>query len=465
MQLYDHQQELINKLKAEMVKHKSVLLCLPTGGGKTVIASFMMNGAASKGKRCYFICHRRELVYQTSVTLDELGIKHGIISAGHPSNPAPLVQVASIDTLRNRLRRVPIPDLVIWDEAHHCGAMGWQRVKDYYGNSWHVGLSATPQRLDGKGLDHIFTSMIKGKDTAWLIDNGYLSTYRAFAPSVPDTDGIKTVRGDYDQQAIEALMANKALIGDIVSHWHRYAAGKKTIGFAVSIDHSEMMAREFRAAGINAVHLDGRTPTDKRRLACRDFAAGDIQVLWNVGLFGEGFDLAKQAGADVTIEAVIMARPTQSLALYRQQVGRALRRKFTPAIILDHAGNIMRHGVPDAPIEWSLAGRPKGTKRGKQDKQLNMRRCPKCFFVHEPAPTCPNCKHTYEISGRELENYQGELQEIDREAAKLQRKTEQYNARTLDDLIKLAASRGYKNPTVWAIKVYTARQAKRGKHA
>jgi len=213
------------------------------------------------------------------------------------------------------------------------------------------------------------------------------------------------------------------------------------------------------AAGIPALHLDGKTPRHIRKQASIDFAMGKIEVLCNIDLFGEGYDLAAQAGMDVTIECVISARPTQSLSLWLQQCGRALRKKDYPAIILDHAGNAMRHGLPDDEREWSLDGKMAREARNS-DAGIPIRQCPKCYAVHKPADVCPECGHVYEIKARSPEEIEGELVELSKEDLRRQRTQEQGGAQSLGDLIALGSKRGISNPEKWARKVHEARREK-----
>ena len=177
---------------------------------------------------------------------------------------------------------------------------------------------------------------------------------------------------------------------------------------------------------------DGQTPKDERGKAVRAYADGHIDVLTNVALFGEGFDLSSLAGRDVPIECVSLLRPTMSLSLHLQQIGRSLRPKPKPAIILDHAGNMMRHGFPDDDFDWSLSAREKKNRGNGKEPQIAIRQCEMCYFVHRPAPACPNCGHVYEIQYREIDELDGDLSEIDVRQRRWQRNMEQQGARSLE---------------------------------
>jgi len=449
-----YQEALIDQVRVKLRTKRRVLLQLPTGGGKTVVGGKMIESAAGKGHRCIFTVHRRELIEQTVATFEDVGIPHGVIAAGHPYRPLERVQVASIDTLKHRLHLFADapPKFLMLDEAHHTGAAGWKRIAMAFPDAFGVGLSATPERLDGKGLDDVFDDIVIGPSTGWLIANGFLSDYRAFAPTAPDLSGVHTKMGDYVKSEASAAMDKPTITGDAISHYQRLAYGQSAVCFCVSIEHSKHVAEQFRAAGIMAWHLDGSTPYGERSEAIRAFRNGDIRVLTNVDLFGEGFDLP-------SLVVSILLRPTQSLALYLQQVGRCLR--IAPgkrsALILDHAGNIARHGLPDEEREWSLQGREKRKK--KAGAALGVRQCKACFAIHKPAPRCPECGYVYETQAREIEEVDGELSEINVLREREEKAAEQRAAQSIEELVALGRKRGYRNPEQWAAHVFTARVA------
>jgi DNA repair protein RadD len=457
--LRPYQTDLITACRTELRTHDSVLLQLPTGGGKTAIATQMMQTCASKQRIGAFIVHRQELVDQTMATFHDFGVPYGVISAGYAPNPINPIQICSIDTLRARLksgRLIPKFDLMMWDEAHHIAAAGWTAVKNHFAAAKHVGLTATPERLDGKGLRAAFTAMVQGPTTAALIDDGYLVPYRAFAPSTPDLGGVHTKMGDYAKGENEAVMDRPSITGDAVGHYQRLARDKRALAFCVSVKHSQHVASQFRDAGVVAWHLDGDTDRGERRQAVAAFRRGEIKILCNVDLFGEGFDVP-------SADASIMLRPTKSLALYLQQCGRVLRpsdgKKY--ALLLDHAGNIARHGLPDDDREWSLDGRQARDKRAGDEAAIPVRQCPKCYACHRPAPVCPQCGWNYELKVREVDHVDGDLAEIDVEMQRRERLGEQAQARTIDALIELGRKRGYKSPEKWAAHLWTARLASR----
>lgn len=457
------QDNLIAATRTALKSHRAVILQSPTGSGKTVMSSIMVKGALAKGGRPWFVCHRDFLVEQTSLTFYGIGVDHGIIAPGRPFNPYKHVQVCAIDTLKNRLARVPAgcwPTVIFVDEAQHSAAGGWARVIEwaFHVGAKVVGLSATPERLDGKPLDPPYTHLVPGPSVAWLMEQGYLSRYRAFAPTSPALGDVKTRGGDYAVDELEDEMDKPTLVGDMVGHYLTHGRGKRAIYFCVSVSHSRHVAEAFCAAGVPAVHLDGTTPTADRKAAALAMAEGRVSVLTNVALFGEGYDLAAQAGRDVTVELVGLARPTKSLALYMQQVGRALRKKDYPAIILDHAGNIEAHGLPDDDRTWTLTGR----KKGDQKAEVAIAVCKSCFATYRAVlKACPECgfvKPVAEGGPRAISVGDGELAEVDPAEMRQRRQKQEAACRNVGELVDLGRTRGLKNPEQWGQALWMMRQ-------
>lgn len=457
--LRDYQEAVIGELSVALRTHRRVLVQVPTGGGKTAIASHITNESVSRGKRVAFNCHRAELVEQTSRTWAKYGIQHGFVAAKRPKIAA-LANICSIDTLKRRLLTTTEPDFAIWDECHHLGAAGWQLVMDHWHRARHIGLSATPWRLDGSGLGRQFDYMVEGPTTEWLIEHGHLSQYEIYAPNPPSMDGAgHGADNDYSKREASKRMDMPKRTGDIVRHWRRYANGLRTIAFAVNVADSLEIVNRFNANGIPAAHLDGDTDDRDRERIIRDFALGRILVLSNVGLFGEGFDLAAIAQMDITIDCLIDAAPTESLSAVLQRWGRVLRPKPYPAIILDHAGNSNRHGFPDDVRVWSLADREKTGKGGSSAGGPPPPYTCKCFRqVKRPLPShCPHCKVAIVPDVKPVEEGDEELTRRtaeDKAAVRAQLKREENEAKSFHDLIALANKRGYPNPTGWAFKKF-----------
>lgn len=456
VQLREYQNDIVAETRSKISSCRSVLIQSPTGSGKTLLTAFMLGNAAKKNNVCWFLVHRRELIKQSVETFNAVGIDHGVVAPNFLMQPEKRVQIASVQTVARRHARLPRPNLIVWDEAHHVAAKSWSVIHDLFSASYHIGLTATPERLDGTGLGKWFNHLVHGPAVTWLIENGFLSPYKLYAPpSGIVTKGLHTRMGDFVKSELVSAVDKPTITGDAIKHYMTHAAGRRAVVFCVSIEHSKHVVEQFRNAGIVAAHVDGETPTDERDDAIRRFRNGDIRVLSNVELFGEGFDLP-------AIECAILLRPTQSLGLYLQQVGRALRpfpgKQF--AIILDHAGNCQRHGLPDDVRAWSLSGSENRKKRD-EDAGPPVRICKKCFAA-QPAGAliCKVCGTQFEIQSREVDQVEGELQEVDLEAMRIQRKIQQGKAKSYDDLVALAKSRKYPNPHGWASHIVRARQAK-----
>lgn len=470
MTLYPDQSDFLTRLRISLRSHRAVLGQAATGFGKTQVATVATLNATSRGLRVVFLCHRDILVEQTSATFTAHGIPHSFVAAGKPYNPFAHVHIASVGTLKNRVEKIPEPHLVICDECHHLSARTWRKIFNGWNQAKWLGLTATPWRLDGSGLGEFFTEMVIGPSVEWLIKAGRLSDYDAYAPSAPDLAGVHSRAGDYVHSELEELMDRGALIGDMVAHYRRYACGekqttlKRAIYFAVGVSHSQNIAAAFRGAGIAAEHLDAGSSTVERIAAARRFASGETPVITNVDLFGEGYDLASQAGCDVTIEAVGLARPTQSLGLHLQQCGRALRYKNGQrAIILDHAGNLLRHGLPDMERDWTLEARDK--KAGRKEVGAAVRQCMSCFGVFAAGKlACPYCGSPVLLESREPEHVDADLDAVDKaailEAARVERR-ERGQAKSLEELREFGRRKGYNER--WAEHVFNARKAKREK--
>jgi DNA repair protein RadD len=440
--------------------HKRILLQASTGAGKTVISSAMIESAVNKNKSVLFVAHRKEIIEQTSAKLDAFGIDHGVIMAEHPRyKPRLSVQVASIQTLTRRAK--PAADLLILDECHLSCSKSFTDLIAQYPEAIVIGLTATPIRLDGKGLGSIYSHMVEVISMRDLIDTGFLVAPRVFAPFTPDMAGVKTVAGDYDQHAVSELMDKTSITGDIVKHWLSHAKGRKTIAFAASVAHSEHIRDAFVQAGVSAQHLDATTPAWKRDKTLSDWRAGRFDVLSNCGLFIEGLDVPE-------VSCVILARPTQSLTIYMQAVGRGMRPApgKTDLIVLDHAGLTHRHGLIDEPREWSLDGKKKGKRKKSEDERaLSLVVCEQCFatFARAEFDKCPECGAELPKRAQSVAKVDGdgELIELTAEhiaAIRERKKQELKAARTKEQLIELGRSRGYKHPAAWADHILNGRQ-------
>lgn len=455
-QLRQYQKDIIDETRSHFRNGvRSVALQLPTGAGKTCLAAQMLNTSASKGFNSWFIVHRRELVKQTIHAFSDTGIKKfGVVAAGFPQAKGFPIQICSIQTLMHRHQNLKRPAFMVWDEFHHLGAKTWAKIYGCYPKAYHIGLSATPRRLDGQGLGKFFDVMVQGPSMNWLIENEYLVPYKIYAPSSINVVGIHTQMGDFKKNELAAVSDKPSITGDAIKHYVKHASGKRAVVFCVSIEHSKHVVSQFNQAGICAEHVDGETPIEQRDHAIRRFQNGEIKILSNVELFGEGFNLP-------SLEAVIMLRPTMSVGNYLQQCGRVLRPSAgkTHAVILDHAGNCERHGLPDEDREWSLDG---AERRRDGAAGISVKICPKCYAAqYSGVPSCKYCGHIFAVESRQVDQRDGELVEVDQAVIRKQRLIAQGRCKTKEDLIAEGIRRGYKKPHAWAHMVFQARLAKK----
>jgi len=449
--LRDYQTDGVAAIRAQFLAgYRRVLYQLPTGGGKTVLFAHMARAAAERGRSVAVLVHRRELVRQAVAKLD---YDCGVIQSGYTAQPHRPIQVASVQTLINRLHR-HLLDFIIVDEAHHCTAASYRRILAAYPQAFVLGVTATPQRADGRGLDSVFQALITGPTVRELTAAGYLAPARVLAPTHIDVDGVHVSRGDYITRELEAAADTTTITGDAIAHYRRYADRKPAIAFCVSVSHAKHVSQSFEAAGYRAQSVDGKMDQTARDAAIAALGNGGLDVLTSCDLISEGVDVP-------VVECGIALRPTKSLPLWIQQMGRILRPSpgKAQATVLDHAGNCVRHGVlPDTEIEWTLEGdRDRGSGKKAAAPVIRVRECPQCYAVHPLALTCPQCGYAYPLTGREVETVDGELTELSEDEIKRQRRREQGAAQSLEQLIALGKQRGYKNPYVWAQHVFAAR--------
>lgn len=461
--LRDYQQNAVNGIRqAYMNNRRAPLLVLPTGGGKTVVFTYIAANTTARGKRALILVHRVELLRQTSIALRKFGVHHGLINPKYTPDIKAPVQVASVQTLIRRLDTLTPPDLIIIDEAHHANASTWRTIIEAFPNARLLGVTATPCRGDGSGLGigsgGFFDEMVIGPQVTDLIKRGFLVKPVIYAPKDKlDLSGLRTKMGDYVKDELASLVDKPQITGDAVSHYMRICPGTPTVVFCVNVTHAQHVAAEFRAAGYRAYHADGTMDDEDRKKILNGLGNGAVQVVTSCDLISEGTDIP-------AIGCAILLRPTQSTGLYLQQVGRALRpcEGKDRAIILDHVGNVLTHGMPDEEREWSLDGDVKRKKKKKNEPTVRVVQCEKCYAMHEPAPACPLCGHVSEkAKKKELKHVDGELREVtDMEALMLKRKKamEVGRAKTLEELEKIALSRGYKPG--WAKHIWKSRQAK-----
>ena len=443
---------------------RAPLYVSPTGSGKTTVFAAIAESSEKRGKRVLILCHRVELVDQIVERLGQFGVYPEIIAAGYNRSAGRervgnrSVAVASVQTLIRRLDSYSAPTLIVADEAHHFSAGNtFSQIVRKYHTAKLLGTTATPIRLDGRGLATHFDRLIVGPSVAQLTTEGYLAPARIFAPPTVDTSGLHIRMGEYQTGEAEALLDTPTITGDAFSHYRKHADGLPALVFCTSVAHAHHVAERFRKENVSAVALDGGTDKHIRRMAVQDFKDGKIQVLTNCDLFGEGVDL-------VGCHVGIFLRPTASLGLYLQQCGRILRPApgKSHAILLDHVNNASRHGLPAEDREWELTA----DVMHKKKKAISVRVCPKCFAASAArALVCCECGAVFEVKPRqEIEERDGELVELT--AEEIARKRERMNqgrAATLEQLRNIARIKGYA-PT-WAEHVYAGRMAKKQKES
>lgn len=438
-----YQQNLINDVMSFWAGGgRNCLGVLPTGGGKTFVFSRI---ASLVNQAVCAIAHRGELVTQISTALAREGVRHRIVgpaalarqcTAAHLAElqrdfvePNSRIVVAGVDTLVKTDPKEPwLAQVGLWiqDEAHHVLADNkWGKAAKLFPNARGLGVTATPIRADGKGLglhaDGLFEEMFVGPTMRELIDQDYLTDYKIYAP--PNDLDLSSVAisagGDFNHDQVAAARKRSKITGDVVQHYLRLARGKRGVTFDTDVESATNTASEFQAAGVPAQVVHGGTPAALRADTLRRFARGEILQLVNVDLFGEGFDLP-------AIEVVSFARPTMSFALFCQQFGRALRKLDGKAwaIIIDHVGNTLRHGLPDAARVWSLDRRERrGSSRPNDVIPTRVCVNPVCNGVYERVhSSCPYCGHTPVPAGRSSpELVDGDLTELDAETLRRMR--------------------------------------------
>jgi len=438
MPLRPYQEELVSRVrKAYLNGRISPCIVLPCGGGKSCIVAEIAKRTTDKKNRVLFLVHRKELCQQIENTFRKWGVDMLRCT------------VMMVQTAARRLNKIPPPSLIITDENHHSTASTYKKVYEAFPDAKRVGVTATPVRLDGSGLGDVNDELIVGVSAKWLIENNCLSPYDYYAPSLVDLTGIKIKKGDYDIASVENLMLRKAVFGDVIKYYRQLADGRQAVCYCTSVRHSMETAMQFNMAGIEAAHIDGSTPKAERERIIEEFRRGAIDILCNVDLISEGFDVPD-------CECAILLRPTQSLTLYIQQSMRCMRyRKGKRAVIIDHVGNYARFGMPDADRTWTLEGRKKQKREDNQQPDMKIKECPECFAVFPPddnSDVCPYCGYVFPKKEREqIEQEEAELKKI--EGFVLDFKTPE-ECNSYGELLEYAEKHGYKKG--WAY--YQARE-------
>ena len=380
MELREYQNDLIKRLfSAYDSGFSAPCIVLPCGGGKSVITAEIAKRFTDEDKTVLFLVHRKELVEQIYYTFLGWGVDMG------------LCKIKMVQTVARRLSSLEAPDLIITDENHHSSAESYKKIYDFFPNTKRVGVTATPERMGGKGLSDVNDLLIEGVNAKWLVNNSYLSPYDYYAPAIT-LPKFHIKRGDYDKREISNYFQEHVttIYGDVLKQYKRLAQNRQAICYLPSIEVSKAVSTRFCESGIPSAHIDGDTPKQSRTEIINRFRSGELKILCNVDLISEGFDVPD-------CECVILLRPTKSLTLFIQQSMRCMRYKpGKRAIIIDHVNNVSEFGLPDDEREWSLEGHPK--PKGAAPVKI----CPECFAtVRASKSECPHCGYAFEADKRE----------------------------------------------------------------
>lgn len=392
--LRDYQQKAIDDIRKQFaLGNKRVLLHLATGGGKTHCFSYMLKSASEKGTKALMVVRGRDLVEQASARLHHENVEHGVYMANHKLYaPEKNIQICSIDTLNSRKLR-PEAEFVVVDEAHLATSQSFKEFLAYYADKFILSVTATP--YGDSDMTHLADVVVSPVDIKELIDAGYLVDARYFSsPNYIDLSDVKIKKGDYDEKQLSEKMSNIKFISDIVENYKNKGENRKALVFAVTIEHSKKIEREFNEAGIKAIHLDANATRDERLDVIEKLRKGDIKVITNVGIFTTGVDIP-------CLDCIILARPTKSVNLYIQMLGRGTRpyegKEYF--LVLDHAQAVYEHGFITMPRKIILA------KKKKEKGAIPIRQCPECYAIMAAATrVCINCEHEFEVSMREDPN-------------------------------------------------------------
>lgn len=426
-ELRPYQQKLVNQLyDAWGSGYKAPCIVLPCGGGKSVIVAEIAKQFTLKFKNVLFLVHRKELCQQIADTFIKWGVN------------MEYCKICMVQTVCRHLNKITKPDLIITDENHHSKANSYKKIYDYFPDVKRVGVTATPVRLNGSGLKDVNDKLILGVTAKWLIENNNLAPYDYYAPPLQKQKPKFHIRnGEFVTSDILAFYDKPNIYGDIVKHYKKLADGKQAIAYCAAISQSEKLCNEFNANGITAAHIDAKTPKSVRSEIIERFRNGKVKILSNVDLISEGFDVPD-------CEVSILARPTKSLTLYIQQSMRCMRYKTDKrAIIIDHADNWERFGLPDDDREWTLEGEKKKTISG----EAPVKTCPDCFSVVSASLRfCTHCGHKFVSKARGVHK-ETELIKVT-EKMILERRVRNYltpaDCKNMSELQEYARQRGYK---------------------
>ena len=405
--------EAVKKLAAS--GRKRILVVMPTGSGKTFCMSSIVSGAIGKQNKSLSIMHRRGLVDQMIERYQEFGLDPGCIMAGKDYNLGKQCQVASLFTYSRRLQLadhkinkfwIDAPVLLI-DECHHILSKTYQTIMNHYKDSFIVGFTATPTLSNGAGLGQFFDSIVNVVNMKELLEDGNLVPGEYYGPSDPDLSKLKIVQGDYDRKGLDEKLNKPQIIGDVVDNWFELASDKQTMIFSINRKHGKAICNEFIHRGIKAEYLDAHSDDELRSDVIHRFRNGDTQVISQVALYLEGTDIKE-------IECLAIARPTKSLGLHRQILGRGARPDPASGkksfMVLDFGGNVKRLGFYEDEIDWTLDDKRMANKLSKpRIKEKRIMECKECDFLFSGTNVCPQCGTKIKDYGKKVAALDAEL--------------------------------------------------------
>lgn len=430
--LRPHQQRQIEELAVALRTYTWILMQAPTGAGKTHMIAAIVLAAEAAGLRVVILATRTLLVRQLHERLEEFDIRHGVIAAPlpHLRNYSAKVQVASVDTLYRRAlanRHIPLPsaDVVVFDEAHLATADTRLRILDSYSAAVRIGFTATPARKSGKSLGTAFECMVLGPPLKALIAAGILVPPRPFSTPLLDAKALQSIPkdadSDYQSGALAEILNRPKLIGDVVSNWLRIANGKRTICFAVNKAHAAALLESFRQQGVAAEMLTDADAEETREEIIERLKSGQTRVVINCFVLAYGVDVP-------AVECVILARPTRSLAMYLQMVGRGLRASpgKQHCYVIDHGHVIENLGLPQSDFVWSLdpesnVNAAAATASARKAANEALRICGECaaiWLTSEQGNACPDCGWAPAPRSKAVKVEEAELEELAEEQAK-----------------------------------------------
>lgn len=431
-ELYEHQADLRDRVRASLMKHRATIACMPPGGGKTRIAKHILGAAAERPEiegrsgNLLFTVHRRGLVFNAANSFaEDPRLEHAVLMSGVETSPGQKVQVASIDTLLSwyaedgQYTSDYTFDVIVFDECHshhsklmtYLAAHNTKRKELGLVEPFVIGLTATPQ---AKGLADLYGEIVLGPTTKWLTDNGFLKPFRYFQAKQGQLGRLIRKGDEFTSDSVSAAM--EGLGGDLVRDWLKYGAGRSTVGFFPRREHAKEAMELLSAAGVKAAYVDGDTPDDERNQMFRDLDELRLDYICNVGVIERGTDIP-------SIGCVQICTAVGSIVRWLQMVGRGSRKhpEVTECVVLDHGGNVARHGMFDDPVTWTLDWSSRPSKEHQARPTVSCPKCNriyrggKCSCGYEPTPK------EYKAQGLEFDG--SELVEISKKPRQKKQQT------------------------------------------